>query len=148
MTSNTARTVTKRDLNDLLNKKGARHLTLRNNKHGFYFNNALDPLCGSIHVGRSLQSVDMNALSVKIEAATPSPGRLAEMKKMEERRIVHTFVRDEQPLVVEDLPALVCPVCGYTVLDLHVLDALFALDPLTEKPIRHVPVFRLSLAPA
>ena len=85
MTSNTARTVTKRDLNDLLNKKGARHLTLRNNKHGFYFNNALDPLCGSIHVGRSLQSVDMNALSVKIEAATPSPGRLAEMKKMEEQ---------------------------------------------------------------
>jgi len=27
---------------------------------------------------------------------------------MEERRIVHTFVRGRQPLVVEDLPALVC----------------------------------------
>ena len=110
MTSNTARTVTKRDLNDLLNKKGARHLTLRNNKHGFYFNNALDPLCGSIHVGRSLQSVDMNALSVKIEAATPSPGRLAEMKKMEERRIANTK-EDMTNLILsavanDDLPVL------------------------------------------
>ena len=97
MTSNTARTVTKRDLNDLLNKKGARHLTLRNNKHGFY-------------VGRSLQSVDMNALSVKIEAATPSPGRLAEMKKMEERRIANTK-EDMNNLILsavanDDLPVL------------------------------------------
>jgi YgiT-type zinc finger domain-containing protein len=63
---------------------------------------------------------------------------------MEERRIVHTFVRDGKPLVVEDLPALVCPVCGYTVLDLRVLDTLFALDPETEKPVGQAPVFRLS----
>jgi len=48
--------------------------------------------------------------------------------EMEERRIVHTFVRDGKPIVVEDLPAWVCPVCGYTVLDLEVLDGLFALD--------------------
>jgi len=68
--------------------------------------------------------------------------------EMEERRIVHTFVRNKLPLVVEDLPALVCPVCGYTILDLHVLDTLFALDPQTEKPVRHVPVFHLSLTPA
>jgi YgiT-type zinc finger domain-containing protein len=63
---------------------------------------------------------------------------------MEERRIVHTFVRDGRPLVVEDLPALVCPVCGYTVLDLQILDELFALDPATETPVGHAPVFRLS----
>ncbi len=68
--------------------------------------------------------------------------------EMEERRIVHTFVRNGQPLVVEDLPALVCPVCGYTVLDLRVLDTLFALDPETEKPVRHVPVFHLAPMPA
>lgn len=68
--------------------------------------------------------------------------------EMEERRIVHTFVRNRKPMIVEDLPALVCPVCGYTVLDLHVLDALFALDPETERPVRRAPVFRLSLAPA
>ena len=68
--------------------------------------------------------------------------------EMEERRIVHTFVRNRKPMVVEDLPALVCPVCGYTVLDLQVLDALFALDPETERPVRRAPVFRLSLAPA
>jgi len=68
--------------------------------------------------------------------------------EMEKRQIVHTFVRDGKPIVVEDLPALVCPVCGYTVLDLHVLDTLFALDPEAERPVRKAPVFRLSPAPA
>jgi YgiT-type zinc finger domain-containing protein len=63
--------------------------------------------------------------------------------EMEERRIVHTFVRDGKPIVVEDVPALVCPVCGYTVLDLQVLDLLFALDLETAKPVGQVPVFRL-----
>ena len=67
--------------------------------------------------------------------------------EMEERRIVHTFLRGGKPIVVEDLPALVCPVCGYTVLDLGVLDRLFALDPLTEEPVRQAPVFRLSPIP-
>jgi len=51
-------------------------------------------------------------------------------------------------MVMEDLPALVCPVCGYTVLDLHILDMLFALDPETEQPVKQAPVFRLSLTPA
>ena len=67
--------------------------------------------------------------------------------EMQERRIVHTFVRDGKPLVVEDLPALVCPVCGYTVLDLRVLDTLFALDPETETPVGQAPIFRLSMTP-
>jgi len=67
--------------------------------------------------------------------------------EMEERRIIHTFIRGEKPIVVEDLPAWVCPVCGYTVLDLEVLDSLFAFDPETEEPVRQAPVFRLSLAP-
>jgi YgiT-type zinc finger domain-containing protein len=64
---------------------------------------------------------------------------------MESRRIVHTFVRDGKPIVVEDLPAWVCPICGYTVLDLTVLDILFAFDPDTATPVSQAPVFRLSL---
>jgi YgiT-type zinc finger domain-containing protein len=68
--------------------------------------------------------------------------------EMERRRIVHTFVRDGKPIVVEDLPAWVCPVCGYTVLDLEVLDTLFALDPDTAVPVGQAPVFRLSLPQA
>lgn len=68
--------------------------------------------------------------------------------EMEDRRIIHTFVRDGKPLVVEDLPALVCPVCGYTVLDLSVLDTLYALNPETQTPVGHAPVFRLSSIPA
>jgi YgiT-type zinc finger domain-containing protein len=65
--------------------------------------------------------------------------------EMESRRIVHTFVRDGKPIVVEDLPAWVCPICGYTVLDLTVLDILFAFDPDTATPVSQAPVFRLSL---
>jgi len=65
--------------------------------------------------------------------------------EMEQRRILHTFVRNGNPIVVEDLPVWVCPVCGYTVLDLHVLDTLFALNPETETPVGQAPVFRLSL---
>ena len=53
-----------------------------------------------------------------------------------------------KPIVVEDLPALVCPICGYTVLDLQVLDLLFALDPETEMPVRQAPVFRLPIPTA
>lgn len=67
--------------------------------------------------------------------------------EMEARRIVHTFVRGHQPMVVEDLPALVCPVCGYTVLDLQILDTLFSLDPETSEPVSQAPVFRLALTP-
>jgi YgiT-type zinc finger domain-containing protein len=63
--------------------------------------------------------------------------------EMEERHIVHTFVRDGKPIVVEDLPAHVCPVCGYTVFDLQVLDLLFALDPDEQEPVSLAPVFRL-----
>jgi len=66
---------------------------------------------------------------------------------MEQRRIVHTFVRNGNLMLVEDLPALVCPVCGYTVLELYVLDRLFALDTEKETPVRQAPVFRLSLTP-
>ena len=68
--------------------------------------------------------------------------------EMQERRIIHTFMRDGNPSIVEDLPALVCPMCGYTLLDLHVLDTLFAFDPETAQPVRQAPVFRVSPAPA
>ncbi|MBN1483926.1 MAG: YgiT-type zinc finger protein [Chloroflexia bacterium] len=67
--------------------------------------------------------------------------------EMEARRIIHTFVRGGKPIVVQDLPALVCPICGYTVLDLQVLDSLFLFDPETAEPVGQAPVFRLSLTP-
>ena len=68
--------------------------------------------------------------------------------EMQERRIIHTFVRDGNPIIVEDLPALVCPMCECTLLDLHVLDTLFAFDPETAQPLRQAPLFRVSPAPA
>lgn len=68
--------------------------------------------------------------------------------EMEDRRIIHTFVRGRKPIVVEDLPALVCPVCGYTVLDLKVLDSLFLFDPDVTEPVGQAPVFRLLIPAA
>lgn len=65
--------------------------------------------------------------------------------EMEERRIVHTFLRDGKPIVVEDLPAFVCPVCGYTVIEMRVLDLLFQLDPATQAPVSQAPVYHLAL---
>jgi YgiT-type zinc finger domain-containing protein len=64
--------------------------------------------------------------------------------EMEERRIMHTFVRGGNPIVVENLPAWVCPVCGYTVLDLEVLDSLFAFDPETAVIFRAILVHMFS----
>ena len=65
--------------------------------------------------------------------------------EMVARKIAHTFVRRGEPMVVEGIPAHCCPVCGYTVLDLEVLDMLLALDPEVEEPTRTAPVFRLPV---
>jgi YgiT-type zinc finger domain-containing protein len=63
--------------------------------------------------------------------------------KMYERKLTHVFTHTGEPLVVEDIPALVCSVCGYAVLDLRVLDALLRIDPEADKPAGQAPVFRL-----
>ena len=62
---------------------------------------------------------------------------------MERREITHTFVRGGQPMVIEGIPAHVCPICGYTVLDLEILDMLLAFDPKVEQPALMAPVYRL-----
>jgi len=68
--------------------------------------------------------------------------------EVEDRLITHTFRRDNQAVVVEGIPAHVCHVCGYTVLDLWVLDELLKIDPETDKPVRFAPVFKFSLEKA
>jgi YgiT-type zinc finger domain-containing protein len=66
---------------------------------------------------------------------------------MEAREITHTFTRRGRPIVIEGIPAQVCSICGYTVLDLEILDLLLAFDPEAEKPARLAPVYRLALTP-
>lgn len=73
-------TVTQEHLNALITKEKAIHLTLRKNKHGFYFSNALNPMSGSIHIGRTLKGVDMQALTSKVNASVPSKTDLETMK--------------------------------------------------------------------
>ncbi len=63
--------------------------------------------------------------------------------EMTAKEITHTFVRRGHPFVVEGIPAHVCPICGYTVLDIEVLDMLLAFNPESDQATRHAPVFRL-----
>jgi hypothetical protein len=46
-------------------------------------------------------------------------------------------------MVVEGIPAHVCPLCGFSLLDLEILDLLLAFDPQEERPVRTAPVYRL-----
>jgi YgiT-type zinc finger domain-containing protein len=63
--------------------------------------------------------------------------------KMEVRKITHTFLRKGKPFVVEKIPVHTCSICGYTVLDLQILDQLFAFDPEKSQPAAQAPVYRL-----
>jgi hypothetical protein len=85
------------------------------------------------------QAVDERQIKISLHAAEE-----ALAKEITRREIEAAMPSAE---LLEDLPAWVCPVCGYTVLDLEVLDSLFALDPETEEPVQQAPVFRLSLTP-
>ena len=67
--------------------------------------------------------------------------------EMGQHRIVHTLVRGGKLVVVEDLPAWVCPACGYSVLDLEERDGLSAFDPIAGGPVRHPAACRLTQAP-
>jgi hypothetical protein len=49
--------------------------------------------------------------------------------------------------VIEGIPAHVCAICGYTILDLEVLDRLLGFDPDVEHPDRMAPVYRLPGEP-
>jgi YgiT-type zinc finger domain-containing protein len=66
---------------------------------------------------------------------------------MRECQITHVFTHTEAPFVVEDIPALVCSVCGYAVLDLRVLDALLRIDPEADEPAAQAQLFRLTYKP-
>lgn len=66
----------------------------------------------------------------------------------EDQLISHTFRRDDQTVVVEGIPAHVCDVCGYTVLDMWVLDELLKIDLEADKPVRLAPVFEFGLEKA
>jgi YgiT-type zinc finger domain-containing protein len=63
---------------------------------------------------------------------------------MNERQLSHVFTHAGEPFVVEEIPALVCSVCGYEVLDLRVLDALLSIDPEVDEPTAQAPIFRLA----
>jgi YgiT-type zinc finger domain-containing protein len=68
--------------------------------------------------------------------------------EMESRFITHTFLRHGQPIVFQNIHAEVCSLCGFTVLDLDVLDAILAFDPDAQEPISMAPVYWLENEPS
>jgi YgiT-type zinc finger domain-containing protein len=62
----------------------------------------------------------------------------------EERRILHSERHGDQPLFVDDVPALVCRVCGDTLLSLDTVRHIEELLNSKEQPAKQVPVFVFS----
>ena len=58
-----------------------------------------------------------------------------------ERFITQVFDRHGQVIVVEDIPAQVCDVCGDTLLVPEVVEGLVKIDATGKEPVKFVPVF-------
>jgi len=62
----------------------------------------------------------------------------------EERTIVHTMHRGDQILVIDHVPADVCPVCGDILFTPETVRRLETLGRLTSAPIGTVPLYDFS----
>ena len=58
-----------------------------------------------------------------------------------ERLITQVFDRQGQVIVVEDIPAQVCDVCGDTLLAPEVVERLVKTDAIGKEPVKFAPVF-------
>ena len=63
----------------------------------------------------------------------------------EERLITQIFTRGEQAIVVEDIPAKVCDVCGDTLLAPEVVEQLLNIDVTRKEPVKFAPVFKYKI---
>jgi YgiT-type zinc finger domain-containing protein len=62
-----------------------------------------------------------------------------------ERRITQFFTRGGQAIVVEDIPAEVCDVCGDTLLAPEVVEQLVKIDVREKEPVKFAPVFKYKV---
>ena len=62
----------------------------------------------------------------------------------ERRTVTYTAKLDGQPLIIEDVPALVCPLCGDTLFSAQTLKRIERMKESLPAPIRQAPVFTLK----
>ncbi|TAK34943.1 MAG: YgiT-type zinc finger protein [Chloroflexota bacterium] len=59
----------------------------------------------------------------------------------QERRVSQVFTRDGQSFVVEGIPAMVCDVCGDTILNWSTVDRLLRAIEVRPEPEKFLPVY-------
>jgi len=62
-----------------------------------------------------------------------------------ERLITQFFTRGGQAIVVEDIPAEVCDVCGDTLLAPGVVEQMVKIDVREKEPVKFAPVFKYKV---
>jgi len=62
-----------------------------------------------------------------------------------ERFITQFFTRGGQAIVVEDIPAEVCDVCGDTLLAPGVVEQMVKIDVREKEPVKFAPVFKYKV---
>ncbi len=62
----------------------------------------------------------------------------------EQRTVTYTAKLHDQPLIIEDVPALVCPLCGDTLFTAQTLKRIEGMKESLPAPIRQAPVFTLK----
>lgn len=62
----------------------------------------------------------------------------------EERKIVHTVQHQGQIIVIEHVPAEVCPVCGDVLLKPDTIRRIEQLLNAQQKPLRTAPVYEFA----
>ncbi len=61
----------------------------------------------------------------------------------EKKRILHTVKHRERVIVIENVPAEVCSVCGDVLLSLSTVEAIEAMLENPGEPVRTAPVYEM-----
>lgn len=64
--------------------------------------------------------------------------------KYEERTVLYTAKRQGEPILIEDVPALVCPVCGDTLFTAQTIKRIERMKEALPVPTKQAPVFTLK----
>ncbi len=66
----------------------------------------------------------------------------------QEKRISQVFTRDGKSVVVEDIPAKVCDVCGDTILGWETVERLLKALEVKQEPHKFLPVYSFEVVTA
>jgi hypothetical protein len=61
--------------------------------------------------------------------------------------VLYTAKRQGEPILIEDVPALVCPACGDTLFTAQTIKRIEGMKEALPTPTKQVPVFTLEQVP-